>query len=440
MTAEMAILNKEAVALAADSAVTFGRPEGQKVLTSANKIFALSKYQPVGVMVYGSAEFMGIPWESVIKVYRAKMGERSFATLRQYADDLLRFLGKERLVSTDAQQEDYVRSSVYSYFRHIRDGVRAELGAALGGSKEVGDSRIARLTRRVVEKHHKLWVEADLLPTVPKSQPNVILRKYGRIISKALTEVFENLPIGKALGRRLREIGGTLFAKSPGGVVYSGVSGVVVAGFGTEDLFPSLRSFTLEGVAANRLKYEERGEQGTEIGFRNAAAIVPFAQSEMVFTFMEGVQPSYQAAVEKDLSDIFREYPAVILDNIPKLSEREKGGLKRKLQRVGARLLEQYVKKLKSYRNANYVEPVIDVVAILPKDELSAMAESLVNLTSFKRKVSVGTETVAGPVDVAVISRGDGFIWIKRKHYFRAELNPQFFANYFREADGGKEE
>ena len=61
------------------------------------------------------------------------------------------------------------------------------------------------------------------------------------------------------------------------------------------------------------------------------------------------------------------------------------------------------------------------------------MAEALVNLTSFKRKVSEEAETVGGPIDVAVISKGDGFIWVKRKHYFTRELNPQFFANYYRE-------
>ena len=70
---------------------------------------------------------------------------------------------------------------------------------------------------------------------------------------------------------------------------------------------------------------------------------------------------------------------------------------------------------------------------MLPKDELAAMAESLINLTSFKRKVSMEEETVGGPIDVAVISKGDGFIWIKRKHYFDRELNQQFFANYYKE-------
>lgn len=39
--------------------------------------------------------------------------------------------------------------------------------------------------------------------------------------------------------------------------------------------------------------------------------------------------------------------------------------------------------------------------------------------------------TVGGPIDVAIISKGDGFIWIKRKHYFKKELNPQFFEGYF---------
>jgi hypothetical protein len=39
-------------------------------------------------------------------------------------------------------------------------------------------------------------------------------------------------------------------------------------------------------------------------------------------------------------------------------------------------------------------------------------------------------ETVGGPIDVAVISKGDGLIWIKRKHYFSPELNRQFFVNY----------
>jgi hypothetical protein len=47
MTAEIAVLNRNAVAMAADSAVTLQLPEGNKIYLT-NKLFALSKYEPVG--------------------------------------------------------------------------------------------------------------------------------------------------------------------------------------------------------------------------------------------------------------------------------------------------------------------------------------------------------------------------------------------------------
>ena len=92
MTAEIAILNKSAVALAADSAVTIGRgTEEYKVYQSANKLFALSKYHPVGLMVYGQAMFMGVDWETIIKVYRNQLGKQTFETLHEHANDFLFF-------------------------------------------------------------------------------------------------------------------------------------------------------------------------------------------------------------------------------------------------------------------------------------------------------------------------------------------------------------
>ena len=44
-------------------------------------------------------------------------------------------------------------------------------------------------------------------------------------------------------------------------------------------------------------------------------------------------------------------------------------------------------------------------------------------------------ETVGGPVDVVFISKGDGLIWMKRKHYFNPDLNAHFFANYYNDIE-----
>jgi hypothetical protein len=90
-------------------------------------------------------------------------------------------------------------------------------------------------------------------------------------------------------------------------------------------------------------------------------------------------------------------------------------------------LIANFTQEMQGMKNRYFVRPVLDSVGALPIDELAAMAEALVNLTSFKRKVTMVQESVGGPIDVAVISKGDGFIWIKRKHYFSPELNPHFF-------------
>ena len=96
MTAEIAILNKAAVVLAADSAMTLG---GIEKVYPGDKLFPLSRSEPVGVMIYGNAEFMGVPWETLIKMYRRKLGDESQPTVRDYMDDLLDFITDANICS-----------------------------------------------------------------------------------------------------------------------------------------------------------------------------------------------------------------------------------------------------------------------------------------------------------------------------------------------------
>lgn len=72
MTAEIAIMNRNAVALAADSAVTITWGNGSKVYNGAEKLFALTKYHPVGVMVFGTGDLCRVSWELIVKQYRKK--------------------------------------------------------------------------------------------------------------------------------------------------------------------------------------------------------------------------------------------------------------------------------------------------------------------------------------------------------------------------------
>jgi len=116
MTAEIAIMNKEAIALAADSAVTLSSPDGQKIFTSANKLFALSKYHPVGIMIYGKASLMDIPWETIIKIFRKKLNKNSFNSLLEYADSFIEFVNKKNPLFPIDEQKKYFSQILFSYF------------------------------------------------------------------------------------------------------------------------------------------------------------------------------------------------------------------------------------------------------------------------------------------------------------------------------------
>ena len=93
----------------------------------------------------------------------------------------------------------------------------------------------------------------------------------------------------------------------------------------------------------------------------------------------------------------------------------------------GANLYKYSNNSLFKFRAGYFTETLA-----LDKEDMANMAESFISLTSLVRRMQPGEETVGGPVDVAVISKGDGFVWINRKHYFRPELNAPFFNNYFK--------
>jgi hypothetical protein len=144
----------------------------------------------------------------------------------------------------------------------------------------------------------------------------------------------------------------------------------------------------------------------------------------MVATFMDGINPELTRFVHGYLGQVFARLPELIGDQDSRSTDLFKTNTQK--------LLEDFLMKFHDFQAQYQSMPVVRMVKVLPKDELAAMAEALVNLTAFKRRITESIETVGGPIDVAVISKGDGLVWVKRKHYFPPELNQHFFANYFR--------
>jgi hypothetical protein len=68
------------------------------------------------------------------------------------------------------------------------------------------------------------------------------------------------------------------------------------------------------------------------------------------------------------------------------------------------------------------------IVDPMPIQDAIDVAEFLVEVTCKYSRYTPGAATVGGPVEIAAITKHEGFKWVKRKHYFHAELNPDYFA------------
>lgn len=428
MTAEVAVLNRNAVALAADSAVTLRLPEGLKVYYT-NKLFALSKYEPIAVMLYGNADFLEVPWETIIKAYRLQLGKRSCGTVQEYGDDFVGFVTENSGLFPERAQDNSCYWWTRYWLRRIKNNLKTTLEKRHAKKGSLNESDVKTLLKEVLERERSHLKRHSVLSTFKGVSLSVMRTRCSPSIRQAVIEELKKLA-DVAVSAGIVDLAIHAIRAD---AYWHGESGIVVAGFGRTQFFPSLRSYRADSLIAGRLRVEE-DMRSADISIDNRAAVIAFAQSEMVALFMNGIDREYESLVTSFVNhSLSRRYPELVLHLINKyLPKRGRSSLLKRLRAVGEKLAAALSQGMDAYSREIHSDPIVEIVAHLPKEELAAMAEALVNLTSFKRHVTRQAETVGGPIDVAIISKGDGLIWMKRKHYFQPKLNPQFFSNYYR--------
>ena len=418
MSAGICIMNKNAIALAADSAVTIG--QHLAIHNSANKLFALSKIAPVGVIIYSNAELMGVPMELIIKQYKSKLKNRVFPNLIDYVSDFLRFLVSESsLLHFPANENSYVKS------------VYTDLLSGLNGDYQLSIQRkINEVQRDLTEQELKeIQIEAvkatllfvDQLPAIPDLELcNYIRAIYNDEIKQYISAQFPWMV--EPLFSELVEKTCLVFDKN---FMRNGYVGLAFAGYGENNIFPQMLHLHISGIANNMVRYAT--VENISISEEQMSTITPLAQTDVMQTFLFGINDSFINDIAKELPNQIQIGVNGIADSF--FAENKKQSVQQELSRITSNIIEQIVQKAQQ----QYLLPITQSVATLPIEELALLAESMINITSLRRKVALDNNigTVGGPIDVAIISKCDGFIWLKRKHYFDRAYNPQYFYSHY---------
>lgn len=402
MTAEIGILNKHGVVLAADSAVTIG---GGKVYNTARKLFTLGTAHSIGIMVYGNASLMGVPWEVLIKRFTKQISMTPLNSTELYVENFFEYLKREKLLDDENAAIQYVFSFSNNLAQLITNLTSPTLDVYVTKGQSINNNILIEVTSSAIDS---LIDNVSRLKTIADIEEKQFHELYDDIIKQAMELEFKVPAVLASTFEKFSALVFLLLGK-PNDVFSP--SGLVIAGYGIEDSFPSLYCYEFQGKVLGELihdqtvaqkvdvtQFPKRDEENVEYS-KVTSSIIPFAQEDVVQTVLTGIAPELKAKIFS------------LLEQSGKMKEED---------------IKLFLNELTKYQQESFVRKMVDTVEILQIDELADVAETLVNLTSFKRKYTSDIPTVGGPIDVLAINLGEGPIWIKRKHYFDINKNMEF--------------
>lgn len=414
MTSEVCIMNRHAAVLAADSATTVTRWTGEERETryfkGANKIFQLSNHHPVGLMIYDSADILRVPWELVIKDFRRELGDKSFNELEGYANEFFQFLeGNQRMFPEDIRRSAFIEAARIAALTVIAVAEPSE-GASGAQRAQAFAEAIASRLAELNDSDVAQCINDDLIADVRAAWMDGLTQEIRDWLPRI--GVAEELDVGQ-----LAELGFQEVIKAP--TQHLSTTGLVFAGFGDHDVFPSSLAYTSCGLLKNRHLASDVVREAVD--HETPASLQPFAQTSMANTFTIGIsQDVYSSladALKRHLATFANDVCAAGGGNVDSVAD-----LPGMVSAASLAITKDWLDRARE----DHAYPLRRVLGALPIDEMADLAETLINLQSLKEKVTKPSSTVGGPIDVAVITKNEGLVWIKRKHYFDAALNPRF--------------
>jgi hypothetical protein len=250
--------------------------------------------------------------------------------------------------------------------------------------------------RNLITEDHLKWEQHPPLRGIAPGFPESVIANYSAALSEAEREAFgpDELPIDirESLNTTLR-----LFL-SRAGFLGPEHSGLVIAGMGEAEHFPGLLLCCAGPIVKGHLKLHIFDH--AQITHGDEAMIIPFAQREIIDTIIRGIHPNLAEKLPVLIANSLKVHgrrTKMAGSDAPAAAKRFRDGLEKEI-------------------SEKYSEPFMTAVSAMPRQELATMAEVLVNLTAFRAHASVGQkETVAAPIDVAILSKSEGFVWAKRK-------------------------
>ena len=407
MTSEIAVMNQRAVAMAADSAVTL--IDGRMVVTrnEQRKLYQLVEGQPVGLMFFGMADVMGHPWDQLIDHYQKTVAGSPPARLDDYAASFTGMLDHlEDFFPRERHKDEYRRllASVFGYILQLAQYLQQSGAIGEGGDAAILDSAIEQVWRDY--QFHPDGSPRPDLACFPPEFGRTVLSEHSEQIDELIAYGFASVGLGQQAMQRLRDIAVYCVVKD---LFLEDVTGLVFAGFGSEDRYPVLSTWYVSAIVSGIAKRGEASLDRIDTDVKSKIRI--FADSEVTNAFIRGIDFNLERRLYGGFSMMMHGLVDEVVDSFPEADPAARENVRSSFQSAVPYYLNMFRGMISDYQQQAYINPVLRVLEIAARGELADTARELVGLNVFKKRIMAQRETVGGAIDVAVISRDGGFQW-----------------------------
>lgn len=423
MTSEVVIMNKRAVALAADSAITITGFSATKTRTTAEKIFSFSNKKSIGFMIYGSADLNDVPWELIINKFCKENKDKNFDKVKNISDKFIDFIKNDNeLLGLDCQDFN-TKIMIRDFCINVANMINEDIVDFSINKKTLSKSDYNNIKRNIINSNYEKFKQGKYVNGINRKFENNFHNKFKTCIDDNVNRYLKGFNLTNNLIARIKKSAVFLFTRNI--VDPSMESGIVIVGFGDKEQYPCNVSFKTFCKFENILRYIPSTPK--YITNSRASHLSAFAQHDMVKTFVQAINPDFMKTVNNTIKLLCKNYNDIVLDiSDGKIKKSKEQQFKNELKNIKTDMIKNTIKELEKHQKYKFRLPTMSSISLLTKKELGELAEALIYLTAIKRKTSPELETVGGPIDVAVISKDEGFIWLNKKSYFDTELNPNW--------------
>lgn len=383
MTAQVAILTSQGVALASDRIVTTVRGQRPVGHQTGTKIFC-SEVAPLAVLMSHGSDLLGTYWEALIPTWLLAREHILHEHVSDYSDELASWLVAQPGIASDSAQDEYLVLAYQESCLELRDVIRGRLeaemlplapGYAEGSVAVAVDQSVDRALEQL--ELRSSFVGMDDVDADP------LVRRIAPRLRDVTNWIFDDTPRTTHLDGQLPRLAARLItAAEP----TSADTVLTFVGYGRSGHLPSLHSVGVSGVVDGRLR--RYGGYAIRLGVEHPAAIATLGD-------------------DREMDEILGEVNPAVLTLAHRLLDM---GTEGRPEADHQRLDEM----LSTLAWQGCLSPLLQVVEGQPLTDTVRLADALATLASM-RQVGAENGPAGGLIELAAISLERGAHWLRRQ-------------------------